>query len=92
VSLLPAQTKQRWAGHLGARRHRPNARTVDLTDDERAALEGDPEALEALAERLADTPTPTPAGPTPRALGTADAFIPLTQLLDNLPSKPPETK
>ncbi len=64
--------------------------TVDLTDDERAALEGDREALEALAQRLADTPTP--AGPTPRALGTADAFIPLTQLLDSLPSTPPQKR
>jgi hypothetical protein len=64
--------------------------TVYLTDDERAALEGDREALEALARRLTDTPTP--AGPTPRALGTADAFIPLTQLLDSLPSKPPATR
>ncbi|MGV9976546.1 tyrosine-type recombinase/integrase [Micromonospora wenchangensis] len=62
--------------------------TIDLTDDERAALEGDREALEALAQRLADTPTP--AGPTPRDLGTADAFIPLTSLLDSLNNSPTE--
>lgn len=35
---------------------------LDLTDDERQALEGDRDALTALAKRLADTPTP--AGPT----------------------------
>jgi len=63
--------------------------TVDLTEDERAALEGDRKALEALAQRLADTPTP--AGPTPRDLGTADAFIPLTNLLSSLTKPRPET-
>ncbi|MEV5872489.1 site-specific integrase [Streptomyces tendae] len=51
---------------------------LDLTDDERDALEGDREALMALAERLADTPTP--AGPTPKQLGTESAFIALTDL------------
>ncbi|MCX4615666.1 tyrosine-type recombinase/integrase [Streptomyces mirabilis] len=35
---------------------------LNLTDDEREALEGDREAVTALAERLTDTPTP--AGPT----------------------------
>ena len=40
---------------------------LDLTDDERQALEGDRDAVAALAERLADTPTP--AGPTPNELG-----------------------
>ncbi|MDO0937361.1 hypothetical protein QQY66_38640 [Streptomyces sp. DG2A-72] len=55
---------------------------LDLTDDEREALEGDREAVTALAERLADTPTP--AGPTPRELGTTDSFIPLTQLMDTV--------
>lgn len=57
---------------------------LELTDDERAALEGDRDAVTALAQRLADTPTP--AGPTPRELGTADAFIPLTSLVDSLRS------
>ncbi|MDH6222780.1 hypothetical protein M2283_010132 [Streptomyces pseudovenezuelae] len=47
---------------------------LDLTGDEREALEGDREAVTALAERLADTPTP--AGPTPKELGTNDSFIP----------------
>ncbi|MGP9017669.1 tyrosine-type recombinase/integrase [Streptomyces sp. BR1] len=51
---------------------------VDLTDDEREALVGDREAVAALAQRLADIPTP--AGPTPKELGTESAFIPLTQL------------
>ncbi|MFD6607074.1 tyrosine-type recombinase/integrase [Streptomyces coelicoflavus] len=55
---------------------------LDLTDDEREALEGDREAVTALAKRLADTPTP--AGPTPRELGTDDTFIPLTQLMQRI--------
>ncbi|MBT2472307.1 hypothetical protein J7E97_31785 [Streptomyces sp. ISL-66] len=55
---------------------------VDLTDDEREALEGDRDAVTALTQRLADIPTP--AGPTPRELGTTDAFIPLTQLLGTI--------
>src|SRR5262249_24557490 len=38
----------------------------DLTDDERAALEGDRDAITVLAQRLADIPTP--AGPTPNNL------------------------
>jgi hypothetical protein len=52
---------------------------VDLTDEERAVLEGDREVLGSLAERLVDVPTP--AGPTPREMGTAGSFIPLTNLL-----------
>lgn len=55
---------------------------VDLTDDEREALEGDRDAVTALVERLADIPTP--AGPTPKELGTESAFIPLTQLTDTI--------
>ncbi|WP_329437794.1 hypothetical protein [Streptomyces canus] len=55
---------------------------LDLTDDEREALEGDREAVTALAERLADTPTP--AGPTPRELGTSDSFIPWTELIKTI--------
>lgn len=55
---------------------------LDLTDDEREALEGDREAVASLAERLTDTPTP--AGPTPRELGTADGFVPLTQLMQSI--------
>jgi hypothetical protein len=39
---------------------------LDLTDDERQALEGDREAITALAAKLADVPTP--AGPAPSQL------------------------
>ncbi|WP_307672391.1 hypothetical protein [Streptomyces sp. V4I2] len=60
---------------------------LDLTDDERDAREGDREAVTALAERLADTPTP--AGPTPRELGTTSGFISLTQLTNTLSAKTP---
>ena len=45
--------------------------TIPLTEQERAAAEGDKAALEGLLQRLADVPTP--AGPTPRVLG----FTPL---------------
>jgi hypothetical protein len=47
---------------------------LDLTDAERAALEGDRDAVAALVEKLADVPTP--AGPTPNQLGHAP--IPVT--------------
>ncbi|MFJ2034157.1 hypothetical protein [Streptosporangium sp. NPDC087985] len=56
---------------------------LDLTDEERQALEGDRGAVAALAERLANVPVP--AGPTPGELGTQTAFIPLTVLRDSLP-------
>lgn len=59
----------------------------NLTDDEREALEGDREAVTALAERLADTSTP--AGSTPRDLGTTGAFVPLTQLTSTVPAQKP---
>ncbi|MFD3589794.1 hypothetical protein [Streptomyces sp. NPDC058683] len=52
---------------------------LDLTDDEREALEGDRDAVTALAQRLADIPTP--AGPTPTERGADAAFIPLTELM-----------
>lgn len=58
-----------------------------MTADEREALEGDREAVTALAERLADTPTA--AGPTPRDLGTTGAFVPLTQLMSTVPAQQP---
>jgi hypothetical protein len=61
---------------------------LDLTDDERAALEGDRDALTALAQRLRDTPTP--AGPTPEN-GMNAAFIPLTTLTDSLTNSRPPT-
>ena len=41
---------------------------VPLTDDERAAVDDGQAALDQLLERLADVPTP--AGPTPRQMGT----------------------
>lgn len=59
---------------------------LNLTDDEREALEGDREAVAALAERLSDIPTP--AGPTPKELGTPKSFIPLTQLTERQSSCP----
>lgn len=55
---------------------------LDLTDDERAVLEGDREALTALAERLATVPTP--AGPTPEELGADRAFVSLTAVQDSI--------
>lgn len=63
---------------------------LDLTDDERVALEGDRDALTALAQRLSDTPTP--AGPTPKELGMNAAFIPLTTLTDSLTTSRPPTR
>jgi hypothetical protein len=53
-----------------------------LTDDERATLEGDREAIVALAERLAGVPTP--AGPTPEQLGTDRAFVALTAVQNSI--------
>ncbi|KMO74276.1 tyrosine-type recombinase/integrase [Mycolicibacterium obuense] len=54
-----------------------------LTEDERAALHGDRDILTQLANRLAAVPTP--AGPTPKALGTTkDAFIALSELRRSL--------
>jgi hypothetical protein len=40
---------------------------IPLTDDERAAVEGDKSAVGRLIDLLADTPTP--AGHTPRQIG-----------------------
>jgi integrase len=58
-----------------------------LTDDERTALDGDRAVLTQLANRLAKIPTP--AGPTPEALGTTEAaFIALTELTDSLTANP----
>jgi len=39
---------------------------IPLTDDERAAVEGDERAVTGLIDRLSDIATP--AGPTPRQL------------------------
>lgn len=60
---------------------------LDLTDDERAAVEGDRDAVTALLDRLTDIPTP--AGPTPTQLGAEPAFIPLDQLRYG-PGEPPD--
>ena len=51
---------------------------IPLTDDERAAVEDGQTALDQLLERLADVPTP--AGPTPKQMGSSPAFIPLSTL------------
>ncbi|ALG14630.1 site-specific recombinase [Kibdelosporangium phytohabitans] len=59
---------------------------LTLTDDERAALEGDRAALAALAERLANVPTP--AGPTPEQLGSDRAFVALTSVQDSIFGRP----
>ena len=58
-----------------------------LTDEERDALEGDRNTVTQLANRLASLPTP--AGPTPEALGTtAEAFIALSDLQHSLRGSP----
>jgi len=43
---------------------------IPLTDEERAAVESDQDAVDHLLDRLTDTPTP--AGPTPRDLNAND--------------------
>ncbi|MFC3895727.1 hypothetical protein ACFOWZ_29980 [Lentzea rhizosphaerae] len=53
-----------------------------LTSEERAALEGDRDALTALAERLAKIPTP--AGPSPEQLGVDRPFIALPTVADSI--------
>ncbi|MCQ9183510.1 tyrosine-type recombinase/integrase [Streptomyces sp. IBSBF 2953] len=58
---------------------------VDLTEAEHDALDDDLAAITGLAERLTDVPIP--AGPTPREMGTTEAFIPLTLLAQTMPSK-----
>ena len=54
---------------------------LDLTEDEREALEGDRDVLTALTERLSTVPTP--AGPTPEELGTDRAFVSLTTVQES---------
>jgi integrase len=53
---------------------------IPLTDDERAAVEDGHSAVTALLDRLADVPTP--AGPTPRELGTPATvtMLPIVQI------------
>jgi hypothetical protein len=60
---------------------------LTLTGDERAALEGDRDALATLAERLAKVPTP--AGPTPEQLGTDRAFVSLTTVQGTITGERP---
>jgi integrase len=54
--------------------------TIPLTDDERAAVDDGHTAVTALLDRLADVPTP--AGPTPRELGTPTTvtMLPIVQI------------
>ncbi len=53
---------------------------IPLTDDERAAVDDGHTAVTALLDRLADVPTP--AGPTPRELGTPATvtMLPIVQI------------
>ena len=53
--------------------------TIPLTDDERAAVDDGHAALDALLNRLADIPTP--AGPTPRQLGSPATMTMLLRCL-----------
>jgi len=54
--------------------------TIPLTDDERVAVDDGHTAVTALLDRLADVPTP--AGPTPRELGTPATvtLLPIVQI------------
>jgi hypothetical protein len=64
----------------------------DLTDDEREALERDRDTVAALAERLANSPTP--AGSTPNAPAATAPSSPLAAVRESLrvpPSRPDET-
>jgi integrase len=60
--------------------------TIPLTDDERAAVDDGHTAVTALLDRLADVPTP--AGPTPRELGTPATvtMLPIVQIRTGNPS------
>ena len=52
--------------------------TIPLTEDERAAVDDGHAAVTALLDRLAHIPTP--AGPTPRELGTTATMLPIVQI------------
>ncbi|WP_274564945.1 hypothetical protein [Streptomyces spiramyceticus] len=58
---------------------------LDLTGDEREVLEGDRDALTALADRQAIIGTP--AGLTPGELDTDHAFIALTAVQSACPAR-----
>lgn len=59
---------------------------VPLTDDERAAAGDGQAALDKLLGQLAGTPTP--AGPTPRQLGSHLAGLPVLQILPGPSGRP----
>ena len=54
--------------------------TIPITDDERAAVDDGHTAVTTLLDRLPDIPTP--AGPTPRELGTPATMtmLPIVQI------------
>jgi hypothetical protein len=58
---------------------------LELTDDERIALEGDRDVVAALAERLANTPTP--AGPTPNQFGHSGGLHPAHRTSRHAPER-----
>ncbi len=60
--------------------------SVPLTDDERAAVDDNQTALNALLGRLTDIPTP--AGPTPRQIGVPPTatLLPIVQVNQGKPS------
>jgi hypothetical protein len=59
--------------------------SIPLTDEERAAVDDGHTAVAALLDRLADVPTP--AGPTPRELGTPAiaTMLPIVQIRTGKP-------
>ena len=59
---------------------------IPLTDDERAAVEGDQGAVDRLIDLLADTPTPT--GATPLMLETKDVGGPIAEIRGHQPDEP----
>ena len=59
---------------------------IPLTDDERAAVEGDQGAVDRLIDLLADTPTPT--GATPLMLETKDVGRPIAEIRGHQPDEP----
>ncbi|MFB7329598.1 hypothetical protein ACFC0E_44365, partial [Streptomyces sp. NPDC056190] len=60
---------------------------IPLADDERAAVDDCQAALDQLLERLTDAPTP--AGPTPRQLGTpaTATLLPIVEVTDSRESR-----
>jgi len=60
---------------------------IPLTDDERAAVEDGQTAVNALLDRLTDIPTP--AGPTPRQIGTPATvtLLPIVQIQRHNPRR-----